>query len=233
MIKIKSIAHSAISDCSATRFLDEASIDFLSSISMVKEFSKGDLIYRSGFNSYFFSILYKGSVDVFINNKKYEEYLGCIVPPYWFGHTSFFEGAERVFSLYSGDEGCVIVEIPGDVFLRYVTSEPEFAVEFIKEVSNRISFLERRISILRKNGNLAKVLWYILSKVNVSDTRMVGNDFMRIKVSKKEISLGVGLSISTVNNIFKDMERLKIITRPVGSVFYIDTNLFFSIFESK
>lgn len=118
-------------------------------------------------------------------------------------------GAASVFSMEYGNrteviagEGCTVLLIPKETVLRIIFEDPDAAARYIAFLSDRIDFLNSRISALAAGDAVAKVAGYILSLEADADGHTVFGDSLTNVASR--LNMGRASLYRTIDRFVSD-----------------------------
>ena len=143
----------------------------------VKTYEKNDLIFNEGDKCNYVCIVTNGAVKISTTSSLYNEFIiSTIKSGESFGENLIF--SERPF--YLGDiiatKKTSILFISKKEYLKYVSENLE---EFLQENSKRYLLLQQRTKILLQKSIREKILFYLISKYNSTNS-------LDIKITSKE-----------------------------------------------
>lgn len=131
--------------------LTKKEIDWLAKVSLEKECEQGDTIIRVGERGDSVYVIGAGAVDVVLPWKDSENiHLTTLRKDELFGEMAVFEGQPRSATVIAR-EGCLLLEIKGQDFLRLVNERPEIELKVTANLSARLRRLGEQIIKLQRD----------------------------------------------------------------------------------
>lgn len=187
--------------------------NIISSLSPAVKFSKGELIYSSDSFSRALALIVSGSAVAVTNNTN-RVVMKKFGPGMCFGAAAVFGDNSTYVSTVTADSETEIQFITEEKLTEFFVSCPKTAVNYITFLSDRIRFLNDRLSVLSCPSAEDTVLAYLIS---VSDK----NGYAEIPVNMTLLSrmLGVGRaslyrsldSLQKNGHIIRENNKIKVI----------------------
>ena len=169
-------------------------IRVLDSISEVRVFDKGEVIYNQGDNPDFFYYLKKGKVKIYITSEGGgEKTISVIGKNAILGEASFFDNQPRMTSARATVR-CELVSINGALLTDIIRKNPRNAMELLKLQAQTIRMLSAQVDNITFVNATGRIAQFLLNATSVSENSSV-------YVTHEEIASFVGTSRVTVSKI--------------------------------
>ena len=121
-------------------------------------YRKGDIIYSRDRSQKALALVLEGHVRVMQGRVVMNDLLAGDV----FGVAALFGSGEEYFSTVVAETDCLILFIPQDTVVRWMATVPMVAENYVRFLSNRIRFLNLRLSTLTAGQADGKLWRYLL-----------------------------------------------------------------------
>jgi CRP/FNR family cyclic AMP-dependent transcriptional regulator len=166
----------------------------------ITTFNKGELLIREGERGETLFILLRGRVKVFsANNEGKELILDTLGPGDTLGEMTLDEGVRSASVEALEPTTCSVVT--RDEMKRYITSNPDFALQLITHLIGRTRIAVenlKRMALLNVHGRLTSLLTSLTPKQQ-------GVGFITEKLSQQQLAERVGASRDMVSRILHDL----------------------------
>ncbi len=115
-------------------------IGIVSKNASLKEFNRGDFVFKEGEKGKSFYIIKEGTAIV----KKSNNVIAVLKPGDFFGEMALVDEETRSANVIAG-ESLILVEINKDVFNKIVTKYPPFSIKMISVLSKRVRETDERV----------------------------------------------------------------------------------------
>jgi len=181
----------------------------------VNHYSNNETVYtRSKFNDSI-GIVLDGSVEVYKDETK-TVMLNRIGKGGFFGAAALFADKKEYVSVIIAKGNCTVLLIPFEQFRSILAANSVFAVNYIKFLSGRIEFLNKKIDEFTAPDACEKLSRYLLDKASNKD----GKTVCQVK-SMVELSKILNMGRASLYRSFDELEQEKIITRD-GKTIVVD-----------
>ena len=208
---------SALCRCSLFEGIDTQSIvNMLENRYTVQNYLSNETVCtRSRFNDSIV-IVVSGSVEVFKDESK-SVMLNRIESGGFFGAAALFADKKEYVSVIVSKGNCTVILIPFEKFKEMLAENSNFALNYIKFLSGRIEFLNKKIDEFTAPDACEKLVRFLLDRAIEEDKRAV----CRVK-SMVELSKTLDMGRASLYRSLEELEREKIITRNGKNIFIDD-----------
>jgi len=170
------------------------------------EFKDKELIFYTGSNRKYLAVLLSGAAYVYTLHAGQKVILNHIKAPAIIGVASLFGNSSGYVTDIISSGKCKIIFIPETACMKLLKSSNEFAVNYIKFLSDKIRFLNKKISSYTAPDVESKVAEYIVENELKNSTNM----------SKLAMSLNVSrASLYRIISKFEELGYIKRIGRKI------------------
>lgn len=181
----------------------------------INHYSNNETVYtRSRFNDSI-GIVLDGRVEVYKDETK-TVMLNRIGEGGFFGAAALFADKKEYVSVIFAKGSCTVLLIPFEQFKNILAANSVFAVNYIKFLSGRIEFLNKKIDEFTAPDACEKLSRYLLDK----STEINGKFICQVK-SMVELSKILNMGRASLYRSFDELEQEKIITRE-GKIIVVD-----------
>ncbi len=185
--------------------LSNEQIERVRKIVIIKNYTKGNVIFNPSQKATGFYILKRGKVKIFKTSKGKEQIIKVFSKPALFGEAASFTGS--YFPAWAeAIEDSEILFIPRQDFLTLLREDPEIGLKLLSVMAQRLVHLTRVIENLSLKDALSKVASYILSRAEEEKSQLL--DF-RTNLAAMEL----GLTKETVSRMLSKLKTLKVIDK--------------------
>ncbi len=185
-----------------------------------RHYGKKDLIYHEGDKPSYVYRLDKGSVRLYCFNAEGKEYTTEIISPgSYFGYVSAINGKPREESAEALDE-CDVSLADGDQFVKYLMSDHELMMTFIKMLSNNVADKEKELLHLAYDTvrrRVAQALLKLQERAGSLETRY------GIPVSRELLSSMAGTSTESAIRVLSGLKNEGLIEISGSNIKLVDT----------
>lgn len=151
-----------------------------------------------------------------------EAVLTLLEPPNWFGEISVFDGSPRTHNAHA-DEPSTLLQIPQDSLTAWLSKHPQHWRELALLMTDklRIAFVAmEELALLPAPQRLARRL--VLMAEGYGQWRESQRSRRVIDVSQEQLSMMLGISRQTTNQILKDLQERQVLQVHRGEVEIVD-----------
>ncbi|WP_456343074.1 Crp/Fnr family transcriptional regulator [Thermovibrio sp.] len=189
--------------------LNQKQLEEIALISVVKRYSKNNIIFTPSQKGEYFFILKRGKVKVYKTSKGKEQIIRIFDKPTLFGEAASFTG--KNFPAWAeAIEESEIVLIPRKGFIELMKRDPEIGMKFMSVMAQRLMYLTSVIESLSLKSALSKIASYILRKFEE------GRD--EVEFSTNIAAMELGLTKETVSRMLGKLKELGIIEKSRNKV---------------
>ena len=173
----------------------------------VHNFPPNETVYtRSRFNDSI-GIVLDGNIEVYKDESK-TVMLNRINAGGFFGAAALFADKKEYVSVLVAKGNCSVMFIPFEEFKSLLASNSSVALNYIRFLSGRIEFLNKKIDEFTAPDTFEKLSRYLLDKSVCED----GKTICKVK-SIVELSKRLNMGRASLYRSFEELERQKIISR--------------------
>ncbi|ADY73476.1 transcriptional regulator, Crp/Fnr family [Desulfurobacterium thermolithotrophum DSM 11699] len=190
--------------------LSEKQLRKLEEISILKQYTKGKIIFNPSQKAEGFYILLKGKIKIYKTKKGKEQILRIFSSPVFFGEAASFTGEN--FPVWAETlEDSKILFISRKQFLELMREDPEIAIKLLTIMSKRLIYLTNLIESLSLKDALSKVSFYILKKVEETNNN-------EIEFRTNIVAMQLGLTKETVSRVLSKLKLMEVIKKDGNKV---------------
>jgi CRP/FNR family transcriptional regulator len=189
----------------------------VAALSLLRKYSKGEVIFNPAQKAESFFILKSGKVKIYKTSRGKEQILRIFTPPVIFGEAASFTGdyfpawAEAV-------EDSEVVLVPRSGMIKLLKEDPELGMKLLSVMAQRLVYLTTVIENLSLKSALSKVATYILQKSSEV------NDTGRVPFSTSTAAMELGLTKETVSRTLAKLKKLKVVEKERGYLKILNLN---------
>lgn len=196
----------------------------ISDISLIRKYSRGENLFRTGYNYRGFFILLKGLVKVYDLNKDGKETVIHIVKPVnVFADIPLFEGKNYPVSA-DALEDSILLFIPKEEFINLMKNNPEISLKMLAGFAKRMKSLVKQIEDLSSKEVINRLSKYIIKEVKKSGTENLPEPFIKLAAPKSVIASYIGTITETFSRTLNKLQSEKIIRVQGKKIFITDFN---------
>ena len=189
--------------------LSQSQLEEIASISVVKRYSKDNIIFTPSQKGEYFFILKRGKVKVYKTSKGKEQIIRIFEKPTLFGEAASFTG--KNFPAWAeAIEESEIVLIPRKGFIELMKRDPEIGMKLMSVMAQRLMYLTNVIESLSLKSALSKIASYILRKIEEGGEE--------VEFSTNIAAMELGLTKETVSRMLGKLKELGIIEKSRNKV---------------
>ena len=198
----------ALRHCTLFEGIDsEAIIKMLENRYTVQNYLNNEAVCtRSRFNDSI-AIVLCGNVEVYKDESK-SVMLNRIGPSGFFGAAALFADKKEYVSVILAKGNCTVMFIPFEEFKDILAENSTFALNYIRFLSGRIEFLNKKIDEFTAPDACEKLVRFLLDKAVEADGKII----CCVK-SMVELSKTLDMGRASLYRSLEELEREKIITR--------------------
>jgi CRP/FNR family transcriptional regulator len=197
--------------------LNEEQLKELAALSLLRKYSKGEVIFNPAQKAESFFILKRGKVKVYKTSKGKEQIIRIFTPPVIFGEAASFTG-ENFPAWAEAVEESEVVLIPRNGMIKLLKEDPELGMKLLSVMAQRLVYLTNVIESLSLKSALSKVASYILQKsLEVKDTE-------KVPFSTSTAAMELGLTKETVSRTLAKLKQLNVIKKEKGYLQILNVN---------
>lgn len=125
----------------------------------------------------------------------------------YFGVAALFNAENRYVSEIRAEKESQILLIEESLVEQCITRYPVFAMNYIRFLSSRILFLNRRISLITSSSNTGRLLGYLL---NAAERQ---GEQLQLQVSYSQLSRSLNMGRSSLYRALDELQSQGVITR--------------------
>ena len=173
----------------------------------IQSYTSNETVYtRSRFNDCI-GIVLAGEIEVYKDESK-TVMLNRIGEGGFFGAAALFADKKEYVSVLVAKGNCSVIFIPFEEFKDLLASNSLVALNYIKFLSSRIEFLNKKIDEFTAPDTSEKLSRYLLDKAVCENGKML----CKVK-SMVELSKRLNMGRASLYRSFEELERQKIISR--------------------
>jgi len=181
--------------------LDDKELEYLSSFSHKREFSKGEILFYEKERPTHLTLLTSGILKVYKTDPKNNEIvLHRFMPKSLVAEIALFEGMNYPASAMFESDGSVI-EIEFEKFKKEFLTHPDIAFNFFRSLSKKIKVLEDVISLNIVLDSTARVAKYICENPDA------------LQMKNNQLAKHLHMTPETLSRIFKKFAKLGFIEK--------------------
>lgn len=196
--------------------LSEEQIEKISSITIKKRFSRGEIIFNPGEKGNHFFILKSGKVKIFKTLKGKDQIIKIFEKPTLFGEAASFTGKNFPAWAEAIEDSEVLI-IPRERFLNLIKEDPEIGMNLLSVMAQRLIHLTNVIESLSLKNALSKVASYILKKYEEAGKQ-------EVPFSTSIASMELGLTKETVSRMVGKLKEMGVIEKTRNRVVIKNVN---------
>jgi CRP/FNR family transcriptional regulator len=185
--------------------LSDEQLNRIKEISIVRNYTRGAVIFNPSQKAEGFYILKRGKVKIYKSSRGKEQIIRIFSRPTFFGEAASFTGGN--FPAWAETiENSEILFIPRTEFLELLKGDPEIGMKLLAVMAQRLIYLTGLIESLSLKDALSKVSSYILR-----NSKEMGND--EFKFSTNIAAMELGLTKETVSRMLSKLKSMGIIEK--------------------
>jgi len=173
----------------------------------VKEFPKGQIIFKDGDPGLEMYVIQTGKVRISKTVRDVEKTLVLLGPGEFFGEMSILNNLPRSATA-TVEEDAKLLVIDPKTFEVMVRSNTEIAVRLIKKLSGRLQEANEQIENLLLKDHNSKVVHFL---AHLSKTGKQEVDGVRIDMTSKELAGKMGIDVQPVDDVLSKLVKAKLI----------------------
>ena len=173
-------------------------------------YRSGEVVYTDGSFRRALGLVLTGKVDVYRLGSGAPVLLQQLQEGALFGAAALFSGEERYVTTLTARTDAAIFFLPSEVCEELITTHPAFALGYIRFLSDRIRFLNRRLAAFAAPAVEQKVAGYLL--------RTEGQPTM----SRVRLASALGIGRASLYRVLDDFEARGLIAKDGKSLRLID-----------
>ncbi|RKQ61683.1 CRP/FNR family transcriptional regulator [Thermovibrio guaymasensis] len=184
--------------------LSQEQIKEITSISLVKKYTKNQTIFSPFQKGEYFFILKRGKVKVYKTSRDKEQIIRIFDKPTMFGEAASFTG--KNFPAWAeAIEDSEVILIPRRDFLSLIKRDPEIGMKLMSVMAQRLVYLTNVIESLSLKNALSKISLYILRKSE--------EEGQEVEFSTNLAAMELGLTKETVSRMLSKLKEMGIIEK--------------------
>ena len=184
--------------------LSQEQIKEITSISLVKKYTKNQTIFSPFQKGEYFFILKRGKVKVYKTSRGKEQIIRIFDKPTMFGEAASFTG--KNFPAWAeAIEDSEVILIPRRDFLSLIKRDPEIGMKLMSVMAQRLVYLTNVIESLSLKNALSKISSYILRKSE--------EEGQEVEFSTNLAAMELGLTKETVSRMLSKLKEMGIIEK--------------------
>ena len=206
--------------------LDPALSAGLLEMARIRKLAGGEALFLRGAPSCGLYALVQGSIRISGRGGKHgetrEAVLTLLEPPQWFGEISVFDGSPRTHDAHAC-EASTLLQLPQEKLTTWLAQHPQHWRELALLMADklRIAFVAmEELALLPAPQRLARRL--VMMAEGYGQWRESQLSRRVIDVSQEQLSLMLGISRQTTNQILKDLQERQVLQVHRGEVEIVD-----------
>ncbi|MEO2064945.1 MAG: Crp/Fnr family transcriptional regulator [Desulfurobacteriaceae bacterium] len=184
--------------------LSQEQIKEITSISLVKKYTKNQTIFSPFQKGEYFFILKRGKVKVYKTSRGKEQIIRIFDKPTMFGEAASFTG--KNFPAWAeAIEDSEVILIPRKDFISLIKRDPEIGMKLMSVMAQRLVYLTNVIESLSLKNALSKISSYILRKSE--------EEGQEVEFSTNLAAMELGLTKETVSRMLSKLKEMGIIEK--------------------
>ncbi|MEW6508854.1 MAG: Crp/Fnr family transcriptional regulator [Bacteroidota bacterium] len=202
--------------------LSSQQLNNIASISKILNYKKNEIIFREGDPYKGFFILLKGSVKIYkISFKGKESILHLIKPSESFGDVPLFDGGSYPVTSETIVSSSLVF-FPADSFKKLIRNNPIICFNMLIGFAKKMRRLTQKVEELSTKEVTNRLARYFLEEIKKAGTENLPEPFVKINLSKKNISSYLGTIPDTLSRVLKKLQDEKIIRISGKTIFVCD-----------
>ena len=223
MIQNNKSENETIKDIHLFSELDIKDLRKISEFSLIKKYTKNELIFSEGDKYRGFYIVLKGRVKVFKLSPEGKESVINIIPPLEpFAEVPLFEGYPEYPVNAQTLEESVLFFIPGKDFIDFTFNNPHISLKIISGFAKKLHKLTRRIESLTLSDIPNRLAKYIIEEYDKSHKVILSRPFILLTISKSTLASYLGTISETLSRTLKKLQDENVIEVKGRKIFIID-----------
>ncbi len=167
----------------------------------IKSYRKNTVVIEQGDESTSLYIVAKGRVRVYLANEDGKELLlHNLGPGDYFGELALLGGIPRTASVMTETDTRLLV-VTKQGFVECVRSNPDIALETIRQLVDKLSQLTEKTGVLALNDVYGRVVATLMDQVKEEGDRLITG-----RLTQQDLAQMVGSSREMISRIFKDLK---------------------------
>lgn len=201
--------------------LSEDELDKLNSITRLKKFSKGDIIFFDTEPYIGFYFVLKGMVKIYKISKDGKEHILHIIGPFnTFAEVPLFENFGSIYenefrypaNSMAIEDGTEVVLVQGRAFLNLVENTPNICMKIVSGFAKRLRHLNHHIEELTLKDVTKRVAGFILTDhINTKKISPDNKPVITLNITKNDLAAYLGTIQETLSRTFRKLEEEGII----------------------
>jgi CRP-like cAMP-binding protein len=184
----------------------------------IKEYKKGEVIYRDGNHALYYFQIVEGKVK--LNN--YDDDGKEFIQNIFGGKQSFGDSLLFLDKFYPTNAVCItpaeIIRVPKDKFLKLIKADPHLSLEMNACLSQRLYFKAVMLQNMASLNPISRLIGFLDYLKSYHDDSC-GNCF-HVELTRQQIANLLGLRVETVIRALKKMEKQGNITLENRKIIY-------------
>ena len=212
-MKLTDVTRSQLSDICSTFMFEGMDTETVLSVLqddrvVCQGYLKGETVFRPEQYSRSLAYILKGSAAISMETGDGENFpMRKIEEGSFFGVAALFNEETRYVTEISAAKDMKIVFFRESLVEECIRNHPDFAMNYVRFLGDRIRFLNRKISLLANTSSESSLMGYLMNAAS-----RFGEEF-RIEVSYSQLAKNLNMGRSSLYRALDDLENRNIIRR--------------------
>ncbi len=203
--------------------LSEKELDQISSIGVVRGYSKDKVVFLEGEKFSGFYVVMSGSVKVYKLTADGDETVLHILKPYKsFAETPLFTERDEYPACAQVIEDSTLLHIPKSEFRRLLEESPTLSIKISEAFASRLIELNKKFGQLTASVE-TKLARYMLGEITSNGSIAKTEPYFILGTTKKDLASQLGIAVETLSRALRNFKDEKIIRESSKRIFV--TNL--------
>ncbi len=214
--------NSSISSIALFSELDDQQLRDVTSICMLKHYSKNNILFNNGDYYRGFYILLEGTVKVFnISSEGVETVVHIVKPPMVFADIPLFDGTDYPVSAQCLED-CLTVFIPKTEFLSLIKENPELSIKMLSGFAKRLKTLVNQIEDLSTKEVINRLAKFLIEEIRSNNTEYLPEPFVKLTIPRSTTASFLGTIPETLSRALKKLRNENILKVNGKTIFIQD-----------
>lgn len=192
--------------------LTEVELNRLRQISVERELTKGDYIFRQNEKRHSVYFIRSGLVKVFkVNQEGNEQIVNVLHSDEMFPHVGFFDETPYPATAITLTD-TKIVSIPIQDFELLLLENPGVAIKVLKVVGKKLLDLQEQLQTIQSQDVFHRIVMMLIRFTNeLGVKKSTGEIYLQLPITNSELASMIGVSREAVNRAFNRLKKEQVI----------------------
>ncbi|MGP4071576.1 Crp/Fnr family transcriptional regulator [Piscibacillus sp. B03] len=192
--------------------LNEVELNRLRQISVERELTKGDYIFRQNEKRHSVYFIRSGLVKVFkVNQEGNEQIVNVLHSDEMFPHVGFFDETPYPATAITLTD-TKIVSIPIQDFELLLLENPGVAIKVLKVVGKKLLDLQEQLQTIQSQDVFHRIVMMLIRFTNeLGVKKSTGEIYLQLPITNSELASMIGVSREAVNRAFNRLKKEQVI----------------------